>query len=72
MYSQRCESCDSDNLHRFGGELAIHFSGPQNIDRPAVVLFPELVVCLACGNSQFTIPETELRSLAANAAPARG
>ena len=58
-----CQSCGSENLGKFTGELAVHFPGVQNIDKPHVWLFPELVVCLACGLAQFTVPETELLHL---------
>ena len=63
IHSQRCKSCDSENLGRFGGEIGIHFRGLGNIDVPTVFLFPELVVCLACGHTQFSVPEDELRLL---------
>ena len=62
--SQRCESCDSENLRKFGGEIGIHFPGLRNIEMPTVFLFPELVVCLACGHAQFTVPDDKLRLLA--------
>lgn len=59
----RCQSCGSGNLGKFTGELAVHFPGVQNIDKPHVWLFPELVVCLDCGLAQFTVPQTELLHL---------
>jgi predicted nucleic-acid-binding Zn-ribbon protein len=59
-----CKSCGSENLRKFTGEIAIHFSGLKNINEPQVWVFPELVVCLNCGFAEFTVPETELRLLA--------
>jgi len=35
----------------------------QKTDQPIVWVFPELVVCLDCGDAQFTVPEAELRLL---------
>ena len=58
-----CLSCGSENLGKFIGELAIHFSGLKNIDEPHVHVTPLLVVCLDCGVGQFAVPETELRLL---------
>jgi hypothetical protein len=51
------------NRKKFGGEVAIHFPGLKNIDKPVVWVFPELVICLDCGIAQFTVPEAELRLL---------
>ena len=42
--------------------MAIHFPGHQNINKPVVWAFPDLVVCLDCG-AQFALEETELRQL---------
>jgi hypothetical protein len=59
-----CRSCRSQNQTEFGAEINIHFSGRKGLDKPAVLVFPKLVVCLDCGFTQFTFPETELRYLA--------
>jgi hypothetical protein len=59
-----CSSCQSGNQVNFRREIAIHFPGLKNIDKPIVWLFPELVVCMECGNAEFVIPEPELRLLA--------
>jgi len=58
-----CKSCHSENLRKFTGEIAIHFRGLRNINKPHVWVFPELVVCLNCGFAEFAVPETELRLL---------
>jgi hypothetical protein len=41
--------------------MGIHFPGLKNIDKPVVWVFPEVVVCLDCGMTQFAVPEAELR-----------
>jgi len=63
-----CGSCGSQNQTEFGAEICIHFPGLKNLDKPAVLVFPKLVVCLNCGFAQFTLPETELRLLRESAA----
>ena len=60
----RCQSCGSENLSKFGGEVAIHFPGLKNIEKPIVWVFPEILVCLNCGMAQFAVPEAQLRQLA--------
>jgi hypothetical protein len=47
----------------FTAEIAIHFSGPNNLDRPGPLVFPKLLVCLDCGFAEFTLAEGELRLL---------
>lgn len=58
-----CLSCASGNQAEFTAEINVHFPGLKNLDRPSVFVFPKLLVCLDCGCSRFTIPETELARL---------
>jgi hypothetical protein len=59
-----CLSCRSTNHAELTAEVLIHFPGLKNLDKPGVWLFPKLAVCLDCGSSRFTVPETELASVA--------
>lgn len=59
----RCRSCTSENQRKFTSEIAVHFSGLKNLDKPTVLVFPTLLVCVDCGFTEFSIPETELRLL---------
>jgi hypothetical protein len=66
-----CRSCSSNSQTQFGSEIMIHFSGLNNLDKPPVMVFPRIVVCLECGVvAEFTIPPTELRVLGERAVPA--
>lgn len=58
-----CAICTSVNEAEFTAEMMIHFSGIRHIDNPGVLAFPKVLVCLDCGFSRFTTPETELRAL---------
>ena len=58
-----CKKCHSDTQSVFNGELAIHFRGLKGLDKPIIWVFPELVVCLHCGYTEFTVPERELQAL---------
>ena len=42
-------------------EIAIHLPG---LSTPHIFLFPRVVVCRACGFSEFIIPESELPRIA--------
>jgi hypothetical protein len=58
-----CKSCGSNNQQEFGAEINIHFPGQEALDKPAVLVFPKLLVCLHCGFTEFTVLETELNRL---------
>jgi hypothetical protein len=62
-----CLSCGSFNEAEFAAEMVIHFSGLKNLDKPGVLVFPKLSVCLDCGSSRFTVPKAELAALAKGA-----
>jgi hypothetical protein len=47
----------------FAAEINIHFSGLKNLDKPGVLVFPKILVCLDCGFSRFTAPEAALALL---------
>jgi hypothetical protein len=59
----RCKSCGSKNLDNYSAEIALHFRGLANINKPHVFLFPSVVVCLDCGMAEFVIPERGLLQL---------
>ena len=59
-----CRVCQSANRRTFNGEINIHFPGLRGLDKPTVLVFPELVVCLDCGFTEFEVEEAELRRLA--------
>ena len=59
-----CRSCQAENVTEFGAEINIHFPASEGLDEPSVFVFPQLAVCLGCGFTTFTLPETELRQLA--------
>ena len=67
-----CKTCGSDKQKKFTAEMAIHFPGLKGLEKPIVWVFPELLVCLNCGNAEFAVPETELRVLAKGDAAAAG
>jgi len=58
-----CLSCGSTKQAELTAEMMIHFRGLAHRDKPGVLLFPEIRVCLGCGLSRFTVPEAELASI---------
>jgi hypothetical protein len=62
-----CRVCASENQSGFPAEIAIHLPG---VTTPHVFLFPQVVVCMDCGFTEFSIPETELPRVAKQNSPA--
>jgi hypothetical protein len=58
-----CRHCRSENQNTFSGELALHFSGLEGLNKPIVWVFQDVSVCLDCGYAQFAVPERELEVL---------
>ena len=61
-----CRVCNSSNQAEFPSEVNIHLPGLKSADEPGVFVFPILLVCLDCGTSTFTTPQSELARLAAS------
>jgi hypothetical protein len=59
-----CTACTSERQAEFGVEMNIHFPGREGLGKPAVWVFPKVLVCLDCGFTEFSIPKTELALLA--------
>lgn len=58
-----CRRCASGNNVQLDAEVNIHSAGLIGLDKPAVLVFPMIVVCLACGFVEFNLAETELMQL---------
>lgn len=63
MLGNICSSCQSTNRRKFTAEINIHFPGIKGLEIPTVWVFPEILVCMDCGQAQFAIPEAELKEL---------
>jgi hypothetical protein len=53
MFLRRLPLAQSGGLST---EMMMHFNGLKHVDRPAILAFPNIVVCLDCGASRFTTP----------------
>jgi len=59
-----CNACGSKQRSQFRSEICLHFNGLPDLNRPPILMFPELTVCLKCGMvEQFAIEEGELNRL---------
>jgi hypothetical protein len=64
-----CPSCASGRQAEFVAEVNLHFRGLKNLDNPGILVFPKVLVCMDCGSSQFSTPESDLALLASGASP---
>jgi hypothetical protein len=67
-----CLLCKSSNEAEVGTELLFHFPGEQGLEKPGILLYPSVLVCLHCGFSRFTTPLLEKVLLAKRSAAAPG
>ena len=58
-----CAVCSSLNESEFAGELMLHFSSPTPVNKPSVLTYPMILVCLDCGGARFETPVEDLRLL---------
>lgn len=65
-----CKRCFSDKQRKFDVEMNFHFPGYEGLDKPPVLVFPMVMVCLHCGFAEFIVPEGELCILATGATAA--
>jgi hypothetical protein len=61
------DKCACENQREFNGEVAIHFPGIKGLQKPIVMIFPKVRVCMDCGHADFTVPERELSVLVTGA-----
>jgi hypothetical protein len=55
-----CRVCASEKQSRLPTDVAIHLPG---LDTPHAFLFPQVLVCMDCGFTEFSILEIELPRL---------
>jgi hypothetical protein len=58
-----CPSCHSRKIREYNAEINVHFPGMNGLTIPTVWVFPRVLVCLDCGQAQFTIPDAERKTL---------
>jgi ribosomal protein L40E len=58
---QTCRVCGSTELRTYSSELEVYAPGPGNLDKPALFLFPQVLVCRDCGAARFMVPVSELQ-----------
>jgi hypothetical protein len=58
-----CRSCQSKNQRTYESEINVHFPELDNLKKPPVLAFSNLLICLDCGFVESTISDSELREL---------
>jgi hypothetical protein len=58
-----CRSCGSKDQTQFGAEIGVHPLGLEKVDKPMILVFPRLLVCMNCGFTELTMAKNELRLL---------
>jgi hypothetical protein len=55
-----CTRCLSLHQTELNSEINLHFRGLPNLGEPGIFVFPQILVCLDCGLSEFVIEKGEL------------
>lgn len=59
-----CQRCASNDQKKLSAEMAVRQSALQNFDRMGVIfLYHEILVCLACGFTEFTVSNNDCDNL---------
>jgi hypothetical protein len=58
-----CRSCGSKNQTPFTTEMSVHVLGLENVNKPVVLIFPSILVCMDCGFTELAMAQDELRQL---------
>lgn len=58
-----CRSCGSETQTGFASEISVHVLGLENVNKPTLMVFPRLLVCMNCGYTELTLAEKELALL---------
>jgi hypothetical protein len=59
-----CPVCGSQNLRKFGSEIAVHVEkGISDLTEPHVLVFPKITICMGCGHVQGQLKEDDLAHL---------
>ena len=58
-----CQQCGSSNQSKFAAEVAVRSPKLKDPDNLPLLVFPQLLVCLDCGATEFKFSDEELRLL---------
>ena len=68
-----CSACNSQNLRKFGSEIAIHVEeGISDLTKPHVFVFPKITICMDCGHMHAQLNESDLPALLQEKAKRQG
>jgi len=63
-----CRICSLELQSNLNAEVTIHLPGQKDLERNPIVAFPRVLVCTACGFTEFTLGSKELTVLRAETA----
>jgi hypothetical protein len=64
MKTLPCKSCQSNRQRNFPSEMAVHLPFVLGTaTEPHEMIFPELLICLDCGFTEFLLPVSSLHRL---------
>jgi hypothetical protein len=58
-----CWRCNSNNQSEFRAEMSVVHRQLKDLAKPPVLMWTDVLACLDCGFTEFTLAEEELRLL---------
>lgn len=55
-----CPKCKSEAVSTVPAEIRLYRNGPRTLSHPPMYPSPDIKICLECGWSEFTVPDTWL------------
>ena len=59
-----CRNCNSSNQNQFRAEMSVVHLRLKDLAKPPVLMWTDVLACLDCGFTEFTLSEEEVRLLA--------
>ena len=58
-----CKECGGKDSRTFNGEMSMQFGGLDGMNKPIVLVYSKVDVCMKCGLAGFKVPEPAIEVL---------
>lgn len=58
VHTVSCPKCNSEFVSTIPAEIRLYRNGPRTLSHPPVYPSPDIKICLDCGWSEFTVPDS--------------
>ncbi len=58
VHTVSCPKCNSESVSTIPAEIRLYRNGPRTLSHPPMYPSPDIKICLDCGWSEFTVPDS--------------